>query len=119
MAGTPKFVTSRRALHAVAELVLAGPQHAQTGEISLRAVPGGFGTTHTPDLRVVGAEVVAGTTRVGIDGHTARTLATALGVVATSLSAVYSDGAGVGPHVLLEVDVEAATQVADAFAARA
>jgi hypothetical protein len=30
----------------VAELVLAGPQHAYTGEISLRSVPGGFATTH-------------------------------------------------------------------------
>ena len=37
-----RLVTTRRSLHGVAELVLAGPQHAQTGEISLRSVPGGF-----------------------------------------------------------------------------
>ncbi len=57
-ASDPRLIPTRRALHGVAELVLAGPQHAQTGEISLRSVPGGFATTHTPDLRVVGTEVV-------------------------------------------------------------
>ena len=58
MGGDSTLTTTRRSLHAVAELVLAGPQHAQTGEISLRALPGGFGTTHTPDLRVDGTDVV-------------------------------------------------------------
>ena len=35
-----RLVTTRRSLHGVAELVLAGPQHAQTGEISLRSRAG-------------------------------------------------------------------------------
>jgi len=112
-----RLVTTRRSLHGVAELVLAGPQHAQTGEISLRAVPGGFGTTHTPDLRVVGTDVVGPSATVGISGHSPATLAAALGVQETSLAQVYSDGAGVAPDDLLDVDAAAAALVADAFAA--
>ena len=41
--------------------------------------------------------MVAGTATVGINGHTPATLASALGVEATSLSAVYSDGSGSAP----------------------
>jgi hypothetical protein len=117
MAGSSTFETTRRVLHGVAELVLAGPQHTQTGEISLRTVPGGFATTHTPDLRVVGTDVVGESATVGINGHTPATLAAALGVEATSLSQVYSDGSGLGLDDPLEVDAAAAARVADAFAA--
>jgi hypothetical protein len=112
-----RLVTTRRSLHGVAELVLAGPQHAQTGEISLRSVPGGFATTHTPALSVVGAEVLGPDGAVGIDGQTPASLADALGVQATSLSAVYTDGSGIGPDDALEVDAAAAATIADAFAA--
>jgi hypothetical protein len=83
----------------------------------LRSIPGGFATTHTPDLRVVGTDVVGSDATVAIHGHTPATLASALGIRATSLSAVYSDGAGVGPDDPLEIDAEAAARVADAFAA--
>jgi hypothetical protein len=112
-----RLVTTRRSLHGVAELVLAGPQHAQTGEISLRSVPGGFATTHTPALSVVGAEVVGPDGAVAIDGQTPASLAAALGVRATSLSAVYTDGSGIGEDEALEVDAAAAATIADAFAA--
>jgi hypothetical protein len=111
------LISTRRALHGVAELVLAGPQHAQTGEISLRSVPGGFATTHTPDLRVVGTEVVGASATVGINGHTPATLAAAVGVEATSLSQLYRDGSGLAFDDPLEVDAGAAVRVADAFAA--
>ena len=40
MASDARLIATRRSLHGLAELVLAGPQHAQTGEITLRAVPG-------------------------------------------------------------------------------
>jgi len=39
------LAVTRRSLHGVAELVLAGPQHGRGGGIRLRVVPGGFGTT--------------------------------------------------------------------------
>ena len=116
-ASDPRLIPTRRSLHAVAELVLAGPQHTRTGEISLRSVPGGFATTHSPDLRAIGTDVVGEAATVGINGHTPATLAAALGVEATSLSQVYSDGSGVAPDDPLDVDADAAAQVADAFAA--
>jgi hypothetical protein len=109
--------TTRRSLHGVAELVLAGPQHARTGEISLRALPGGFGTTHAPDLRVVGTDAVGSGATVAINGHSPASLAAALGVQARSLSQVYRDGAGLAVDEPLEVDAAAAARVADAFAA--
>jgi hypothetical protein len=111
------FSTTRRSLHAVAELVLAGPQHVETGEISLRSVPGGFGTTHSPDLRVVGTDAVGPAGTVGIDGHTPATLAALIGVDAASLSHVYKDGSGVDPDDLLEVDADDAAVIAAAYAA--
>jgi len=111
-----RLPSSRRALHGVAELVLAGPQHAATGEISLRAVPGGFGTTHTPDLQVVGTDVVGPDATVAINGQTPGSLAAALGIEARTLDALYSDGPGVALDERLEVDPDAAAMVAGAFA---
>jgi hypothetical protein len=116
MGGDSTLITTRRSLHAVGELVLAGPQHAQTGEISLRALPGGFGTTHTPDLRVDGTDVVGPEATVGITGLTPAALGRALGVEARGLADLYPDGSGVGLDDVLEVDSDAAAVVAAAFA---
>lgn len=108
--------STRRSLHGVAELLLAGPQHAATGEISLKPTPGGFGTTHTPDLRVEGTDLVAGDRRVAIDGRTPRQLGDALGIVPTGLRHVYHDGSGVTEDEVLSVDSEAARRIATAYA---
>jgi hypothetical protein len=116
MGGDSTLITTRRSLHAVGELVLAGPQHAQTGEISLRALPGGFGTTHTPDLRVDGTDVVGPEATVGITGLTPAALGRALGVETRGLADLYPDGSGVGLDDVLEVDPDAAAVVAAAFA---
>jgi hypothetical protein len=116
MGGDSTLITTRRSLHAVGELVLAGPQHAQTGEISLRALPGGFGTTHTPDLRVDGTDVVGPEATVGITGLTPAALGRALRVEARGLADLYPDGSGVGLDDVLEVDPDAAAVVAAAFA---
>ncbi len=112
----PNLAETRRSLHAVAELLLAGPQYADCHEISLRPTPGGFGTTHTPDIRIEGTEVVLGERRVELDGKFARQVAGALGIEAVGLSEVYRDGSGVGPDDLLTVDAVAADQIARAFA---
>jgi hypothetical protein len=117
MSDTTTLVTTRRSLHAVGELVLAGPQHAATNEISLRALPGGFGTTHSPDLRVVGTDVVGPDATVGITGLTPASLAAAVGVEARGLKEVYPDGSGFALDDVLEVDPDAAAVVAAAFAA--
>jgi hypothetical protein len=106
---------TRRSLHAVAELLLAGPQHAMTGEIALAASPGGFRTTHGQEVRVDGTDVVLGDRREPIDGRAARDIGAALGLVATGLADVYSDGAGFGPDDILRVDGDAAAVVAEAY----
>jgi hypothetical protein len=110
------LATTRRSLHGLAELLLAGPQHAACAEISLRPVPGGFGTTHTPDLRIEGTDVVAGDRRAPIDGHTPRELAGALGIEATGLAHDYSDGSGVTQDDVLWVDPDAAARIETAYA---
>jgi len=107
---------TRRALHGVAELVLAGPQYTESREIRLRVTPGGFGTVTTPDLRVVGPELVSTTGRVPLAG-TFRGLAEAVGVEARALRDVYADGPGVGVDDLVSVDPGAATLILAAFAA--
>lgn len=110
------FTGTRRALHGLAELLLAGPQHALSGTIKLRPVTGGFATTRAPDVRVEGTAVVAGDVRAEIDGRTPRALADALGLTPVSLAHVYHDGSGVGLDDVLAVDAESAARIAEAYA---
>jgi len=109
-------LATRRSLHGVAELLLAAPQHAACGRITLRVLPGGFGTTHTPDLRVLDASIVAGDRTAGIDGRTAREIGDELGIVPGTLESVYRDGSGVGLDDRLLVDAEAAARIDAAYA---
>jgi len=109
------FQASRRALHGVGELVLAGPAYARDGDIRLRPTPGGFGVWAQPGPRIDGVELVAGTRRIPLGG-TVQSLADAAGVVPRALTDVYSDGAGVGLVDLIEVDPAAAQLMAVAFA---
>lgn len=111
----PELVATRQSLHGVAELLLAGPQHAQSGTIRLAPCAGGFATVAAPDVSVVrGALVHAGRT-VPLDGRTVAEAASAVGLAACSLADVYHDGSGVGPDDLLRVDDAAAAEIADAF----
>lgn len=112
-----RLVATRRALHGVAELVLAGPQHTVSRSIRLRVTPRGFATVSAPDLRVDGVHVVGDLGRWPIDGQTPRALAATAGVMATRLDEVYSGGPGVDEDELLVVDEESARILADAFAA--
>jgi len=116
MSADSQLQTTRRALHGVAELVLAGPQHAASGEIALRVTPGGFATTAGPDVRVEGTEVHGPGGSAAIAGHTPATLAAAVGVAATTLAHVYSGGPGIGTDEPLTVDADAAARVSDALA---
>jgi hypothetical protein len=112
---TPSVAATRRAWHGVAELVLAGPQHRESGTIRLRVSPGGFGTIKDPDLRVDGAELVAGDRRLALDGATCADLAKAAGVVA-GLPETYPDHTDVRPDEPLAVDSAAADHLARCFA---
>ena len=108
---------TRRALHAVAELVLAGPQYAANTKIRLRITPNGFATVLSPDVRVDGTAVVSGAARAEIDGRTAAELAAQLGLTARSARGCLPGGVGVGVDEPLTADPEFAAVIAAAFAA--
>jgi hypothetical protein len=112
----PVLITTRRSLHGVAELLLAGPQYAASGTIRLGIVPGGFGTVAEPSTRVVGAQAVGPAGAVDLDRRTPAGVAKELRLQTRSLADVYGDGPGVGPDEVLQVDVGAATVVAESFA---
>jgi hypothetical protein len=107
---------TRRSLHGIAELVLAGPQHRLTRRIRLRVTPGGFGTMFDPDLRIDGDHLVGGGRRLPVNGRTYAELAAAAGVEAAAPEGVYSDGPGIGPGETIEVDAEVLAQLAACFA---
>jgi hypothetical protein len=106
---------TRRALHAVAELVLAGPQYRTSGTIRLRPVAGGFATVAAPEVWLDGTDVVLGENRVGVDGRSAAQIAAAVGLTATELTDVYHDGAGVSPDEVLHLDAAAAARMTGAL----
>lgn len=108
---------TRRALHAVAELVLAGPQYRSQGTIRLRVTPGGFGTVAGPDVRVDGLVVTLDSHRCALHGRTPAELASSLGLTASRLDEVYPDGSGVGLDEVLAVAPDAAARIAAAFSA--
>jgi hypothetical protein len=107
--------TTRRSLHGVAELLLAGPQYDTCGSIRLRVTPGGFGTVAVPDLRVDGTDLVSPTTTLPLGGTFAG-LGRAAGVDARELRDVYADGPGVTPDDQVVVDPDAVTLIVEAFA---
>lgn len=109
------LVATRRSLHGVAELLLAGPQHARSGTIRLRATPGGFGTVGEPELRVRGDRLVGPRGETGLDGRTASDIGDTVGV-RPQPPGVYTDGSGVSVADVLRVEPAAAAFLADVFA---
>jgi hypothetical protein len=113
-ASTP-LERTRKSLHGVAELVMAGPQFEQSHSIELRVSTGGFATTQAPEIRVEGCSLVVSSRRVAMNGHTIGELATEVGVAARSLKDVYADGSGLGADSVIDVDEESAHEIARAF----
>lgn len=109
------LAVTRRSLHGVAELVLAGPQYRGGGGIRLRVVPGGFATLADPGVRVDGDRLITSAGTLPLTGTYAE-VAEAAGLEASRLDDVYSGGPGVLPGEGLEVDPAAARLLADAFA---
>ena len=109
------LVATRHALHAVAERLLAGPQHRATGEIRLQVTPGGFGQFRGA-LRVEGTDLVNGDRRAPLRGTIAG-LAAAVGVADPGEPAdLYHEHAGLGADEELAVDPAAAALLLDWFA---
>jgi hypothetical protein len=108
------LAVTRRSLHGVAELVLAGPQYRRGAGIRLHVVPHGFGTVDGA-LRVEGDALITPAGSVPLAGTYAE-LAAAAGLEASRLDDVYSGGPKIAPEEQLEVDPEAARLLEDAFA---
>jgi hypothetical protein len=112
-----ELAVTRRSLHGVAELVLAGPQYRATGKLRLGVVPGGFATILAPRLRVDGCWVAgAEGAAVAIGGRTPRALGVELGVAAGRPEGAYDGGSGVGPDETLTVDPGQAGVIVGALA---
>ena len=111
---TEIFVSTRQALHAVAELLLAGPAFAKDADIRLRATPGGFGVWRQPGPRVDGTDLVIGDRRVPLVG-TIASVADAAELVPRNLADVYADVVAVSVDAPLRVSADAAAAVGTAF----
>jgi hypothetical protein len=111
-----ELATTRRSLHGVAELLLAGPQHRATGRIELRVVEGGFATVVAPALRLEGDELVTNSVRVPLAGRTYLEVATAAGFTAGEPEGVYSGGPGVRLDETITFDAAALQTLLQGFA---
>ena len=111
------LAATRRGLHAVAELVLAGPQHHSHGTIRLRVSTGGFATVAGTDLRVDGTYLVTPDQRLDMAGRSCTDLASACGLTTHTLSDVYGDATDVGPDEILELDPTVAAWLAQCWTA--
>jgi hypothetical protein len=105
--------TTRRALHGVAESLIAGPQYRADGTIRLKVTPDGFAGVTSP-LRVQGTELVGPDGRWPLRG-TLRELAELAGVGAGPPEGLYSDTSGVGLDEPLTFDGGALALLEDWF----
>lgn len=106
---------TRRSLHALAELVVAGPRFRQTGELALRVRTAGFGTREDPVVAVVRGDLVTDQGSFPVDGLSYEQVASRAGLVATRLEDVYADGAHVDPSESVRLDLAAAVELQDAL----
>lgn len=106
---------TRRALHGVAESVIAGPQYRAHGTIRLAVSDGGF-TGVASQLRVQGTDLVGPGGRWGLHGGTLRGLAATAGVDAGAPEGLYSGSSGVDLDEPLTLDPAAAQLLEDWFA---
>ncbi len=107
------LAATRRCLHGMAELVLAGPQHRRFRTVRLVVVPGGFAGLRLP-LRVVGTTLHWEGGSAPLAG-TYRELAELAGVDVGAPVDLYTDVTGLDPDGRVVVDVAAAAQLADCW----
>ena len=103
--------STRRALHAVAELVLAGPQYRASGTIRLRVTGEGFATVAEPALTVTAAALLTPVGPLELLGATCAELAKAFGAEAGPPAGLHKDHADLGPDEPLHVDPDVASEL--------
>lgn len=109
------YEDTRFAMHAAAELLIAGPQYRRFGSIRMRIVLGGFTGIKWP-VSVTGTDLVWPQGRIRLHG-TYSDLASTAGFAADAPPAgLYADGTRMDPDEPFSVDVDAATRVHDWFA---
>jgi hypothetical protein len=111
----PDLRAARRTLHALAELLMAGPQHRASGTIRLRVRSGGFATVADPPVRLEGVHLIGPSGRAAVLGCTATELADAVGVTAGAPEGVYADTSGVGVNDALTGTALALSRLEDAL----
>ncbi|MBO3751421.1 hypothetical protein J5X84_35565 [Streptosporangiaceae bacterium NEAU-GS5] len=112
------LIETRKSLHGVAELLLAGPQWRASRDIRLRAWPGGFAAVAAPGFAVAGGLLVAadGAAIGALHGTTYAGLAAMAGVTAGRPEGVYGDGSDTQPTDQITLDATATELIAAAFA---
>ena len=109
------YAQTRRSLHALAELVVAGPRFRETGELRLRVRQEGIGTWEDPVIGLEGGELVTPTARIAVDGLTITEAARRVGLEASPLEDVYHDGPHVPTSETVRLDPAAVRVVETAF----
>lgn len=107
--------STRRALHAVAEHVLAGPQYRASGTIRLRVTGEGFATVAEPALTVTATALLTPVGPLELLGATCAELAKAFGAEAGPPAGLYKDHAELGPDEPLHVDPDVAAELLTAL----
>jgi hypothetical protein len=111
------LLSTRTGLHAVAEAVLAGPQHRASGTIRLSVAPGAIETVARPRLRLTASSLSGPGGEASLLGATtALALGAAVGVQAGPPDGVYRDTSGVAVDQTLSIDADTATALMDWFA---
>lgn len=98
------YETTRRSLHGLAEVVLAGPRYAAGGSMRLRADQQGIRTWDDPPVRLSRGTLVRDQARIELDGLTFAEAAAAVGLTAQTLDHVYHDGSHVTPDERIALD---------------
>ena len=112
----PELSTTRRALHAVAELLIAGPQYEAVGDIRLAVRPGGFGGWNASDPSAVsGTELITPAGRFSLGGSVTD-LARRAGITPRPLRDVYTGGPEFSIDDSTDVTASAAEILLQAFA---
>ena len=125
MPSDASVVAARRALHAVAEHLLAGPQWRHAQEISLAVTADGFATRFPPApgvdaLELAGTDVVARPSGAVVPLRgSVRSVAAGLGVTPGAPENLYREHAELGPDDELAADPEAVAVVLGALTAGA